>query len=470
MFTLVTLSGSPQTRHSFRLSIIKKSCLMSASRKSSALQCPALFIAAPHSGCGKTTITAAIARAYRLQGKVVRVFKTGPDYLDPQILSQASGEPVEQLDMWMAGEEYCQQMLFNAAKEADLILVEGVMGLFDGTPSSADLAERFGIPLALVMDVKGMAQTAGAMAVGLASYRPGLQFAGLIANGCASERHRELIEEALPESFPILATLAQDEQVSLPERHLGLVQAEEVADELDVRMNYGASLLKGQKVLDLPAAINFYPTEEQVQDAALKEKPLQGKMIAVAKDAAFSFIYDSNLRLLQQLGADYCFFSPLKDAELPEADGLWFPGGYPELHAKTLSENLSLANQIKAFHQSGKPILAECGGFLYCLDTLTDLDENTYPMLGLIGGEGAMRGKRGCQGMQTAPLPEGDIRGHAHHKSLSHNTPEPLAHGRRQRHPAPGEAIYRNKGLTATYLHLFFGSNPTAVAHLFSSK
>ncbi|WP_086479331.1 cobyrinate a,c-diamide synthase [Oceanospirillum sanctuarii] len=441
---------------------------MPSSHPDSAVQCPALFIAAPHSGCGKTTITAAIARAYRLQGKVVRVFKTGPDYLDPQILSQASGEPVEQLDMWMAGEDYCQQMLFNAAKEADLILVEGVMGLFDGTPSSADLAERFGIPLALVMDVKGMAQTAGAMAVGLAGYRPALQFAGLIANGCASERHRELIEEALPESFPILATLAQDEQMSLPERHLGLVQAEEVADELEVRMNYGASLLKGQKILDLPAAVNFYPTEEQVQDSALKEKPLQGKMIAVAKDAAFSFIYDSNLRLLQQLGADYCFFSPLKDTELPEADGLWFPGGYPELHAKTLSENLSLANQIKAFHQSGKPILAECGGFLYCLDTLTDLDENTYPMLGLIGGEGAMRGKRGCQGMQTAPLPEGDIRGHAHHKSLSHNTPEPLAHGRRQRHPAPGEAIYRDKGLTATYLHLFFGSNPTAVANLFS--
>lgn len=441
---------------------------MPSSRPDSAVQCPALFIAAPHSGCGKTTITAAIARAYRLQGKVVRVFKTGPDYLDPQILSQASGEPVEQLDMWMAGEDYCQQMLYNAAKEADLILVEGVMGLFDGTPSSADLAERFGIPLALVMDVKGMAQTAGAMAVGLANYRPALQFAGLIANGCASERHRELIEEALPEDFPILATLAQDEQMSLPERHLGLVQAEEVADELETRMNYGAELLKDQKILDLPAAVNFYPAEEQVQDPALKEKPLQGKMIAVAKDAAFSFIYDSNLRLLQQLGADYCFFSPLKDSELPEADGLWFPGGYPELHAKTLSENLSLANQIKAFHQSGKPILAECGGFLFCLDTLTDLDENTYPMLGLIGGEGAMRGKRGCQGMQTAPLPEGDIRGHAHHKSLSHNTPEPLAHGRRQRHPAPGEAIYRDKGLTATYLHLFFGSNPTAVANLFS--
>ncbi len=443
---------------------------MSSSSLNNAVPCPALFIAAPHSGCGKTTITAAIARAYRQQGKVVRVFKTGPDYLDPQILSQASGEPVEQLDMWMAGEDYCQQMLFTAAREADLILIEGVMGLFDGTPSSADLAERFGIPLALVMDVKGMAQTAGAMAVGLANYRPALQFAGLIANGCASERHRELIEEPLPESLPILATLAQDEQMSLPERHLGLVQAEEVSDELETRINVGAERLQGQRILDLPKAVNFYPAEDKTQASTLIQKPLKGKTIAVAKDAAFSFIYDSNLRLLQQLGADYCFFSPLKDTELPQADGLWLPGGYPELHADVLSQNSGLIAQIRHFHQSGKPILAECGGFLYCLDTLTDLDENTYPMLGLIGGEGAMRGKRGCQGMQTAPLPEGDIRGHAHHKSLSLNTPEPLAYSRRQRHPAPGEPIYRDKGLTATYLHLFFGSNPAAVADLFRGE
>jgi cobyrinic acid a,c-diamide synthase len=127
-----------------------------------------------------------------------------------------------------------------------------------------------------------------------------------------------------------------------------------------------------------------------------------------------------------------------------------------------------MVRSIQAFYQAEKPILAECGGFLYCLDTLTDLEENTYPMLGLLKGEGAMRGKRGCQGMQTAPLPEGDIRGHAHHRSLSANTPEPIAYGRRQRHSAPGESIFRSKGLTASYLHLFFGSNPSAVAALFN--
>ena len=172
--------------------------------------CPALFLTAPSSGEGKTTITAALARYFRDQGKVVRVFKTGPDYLDPQILAQASGQDVEQLDLWMAGENYCQQKLYEAAKTADLILVEGAMGMFDGEPSSADLAARFNIPVAIVMNVKGMAQTAAAIAMGLANYRSDISVAGLIANNCGTERHAQLIRDALPESLPLLATLARD--------------------------------------------------------------------------------------------------------------------------------------------------------------------------------------------------------------------------------------------------------------------
>ena len=191
--------------------------------------CPALFIAAPASGQGKTTVTAALARLLTRQGKVVRVFKTGPDYLDPQILQQASAQPVEQLDMWMAGEQYCQQKFYEAAKVADLILVEGAMGIFDGEPSSADLAARFNIPIAIVMDVKGMAQTAAAIAVGLANFRDDVEFAGLIANNCGTDRHRQLIADELPESLPLLANLPRSEEVALPERHLGLVQAHEVA-------------------------------------------------------------------------------------------------------------------------------------------------------------------------------------------------------------------------------------------------
>ena len=430
------------------------------------VSCPALFLSAPASGQGKTTICAALARMLRRQGKVVRVFKTGPDDLDPQILEQASGQPVEQIDLWMAGEAWCQNQFYLAAQVADLILIEGAMGMFDGEPSSADLAARFGVPVAIVIDVKGMAQTAAAIVKGLAEYRDDVEVVGLIANKCGTERHRQLIEDALPDNIPLLASLARSEAVALPERHLGLVQAAEVADELELRFEAGADWLEQAGVGDILQyckAVEFTAVE-------LPETPpslLSGQRVGVARDAAFSFIYESNLQLLRDLGAEVEFFSPLADASLPEVDSLWFPGGYPELHSAALAANQPLLAELREFHARRKPILAECGGLLYCLETLTDLDGEKFPMAGLMAGHGAMRGKRGCQGMQTAPLPEGEVRAHAHHRSRSEQTPEPIAFGRRQRHPAPGEAIYRDGNLTATYLHLFFPSNPTAIAQLF---
>jgi cobyrinic acid a,c-diamide synthase len=432
--------------------------------------CPALFIAAPSSGQGKTTVTAAIARLFTRQGKVVRVFKTGPDYLDPQILEQASGQPVEQLDMWMAGEAYCQQKLFEAAQMADLILVEGAMGLFDGEPSSADLAARFNIPVALLMDVKGMAQTAAAIAAGLVSFRDDFTVAGLLANNCGSERHAQLIRDALPDNLLLLAVLKRDPQVALPERHLGLVQASEVRDELELRLETGADWLEASGFSILPDVVEFKPEAGSDSSRKVLPKSLSGKVIGVAKDEAFSFIYDANLRLLQELGAEVTLFSPLHDSRLPSVDGLWLPGGYPELHTQKLAANQAMYEDIRAHFAEDKPILAECGGFLYCLETLTDLDEQQHTMLGLLSGHGAMRGKRGCQGMQTAALPEGEVRGHAHHRSRSFETDEPIGFGRRQRHPAPGEAIYRQRGLTASYLHLFFPSNPEVIATLFRGQ
>jgi cobyrinic acid a,c-diamide synthase len=428
--------------------------------------CKAVFLSAPASGQGKTTVTAALARLLTRHGKTVRIFKTGPDYLDPQVLEQASGQPVQQLDMWMAGEDWCQHQFYQAATVADIILVEGAMGLFDGTPSSADLAARFQIPVALIMDVKGMAQTVGALATGLANYRDDCRVIGLVANNCASERHRSLIEESLPESLPLITTLARSEQIALPERHLGLVQASEVRDELETRFEAAADSLDEKRVLawvDQLTEVAFQPAE-----IARVEQSLNGKTIAIAKDEAFSFIYDSNLQLLSDMGATLKFFSPLHDQQLPEADALWLPGGYPELHAQALAQNQAMLQQIRHFHQHKKPMLAECGGFLYCLQSLTDLQDQTYPMLGLLTGSGAMRGKRGCQGMQTAPLPEGHVRGHAHHRARSDVTESPLAHAIRQRHPAPGEAVYRQGSLTAGFLHLFFPSNPEAIAALFS--
>lgn len=428
--------------------------------------CPALFLSAPASGQGKTTITASLARLLKRHNKTVRIFKTGPDYLDPQILEQASGHPVEQLDLWMCGEAYCRQRLFLAAQEADLILIEGAMGMFDGDPSSADLAAFFNIPVAIIMDVKGMAQTAAALASGLANFRTDVQVAGLIANNCASARHRELIENALPDDLPLLLAITRNEQVTLPERHLGLVQAHEITQQLELCFDAGAEDLKQAGALHILNKVPVVKFSPQIKESI--PRLLEGKYIAVAKDAAFSFIYSANIKLLEEMGASINYFSPLYDQQLPSADALWLPGGYPELHAQALSENTPMLQAIQSFYASERPILAECGGFLYCLQTLTDLNDNTYPMAGILAGEATMRGKRGCQGMQSAPLPEGEITGHSHHRSRTSETPQAITYGKRSRHPAPGEPIYRAKGLTAGYLHLFFPSNPSAVAELFS--
>jgi len=428
--------------------------------------CPALFLTAPSSGQGKTTVTAILARWFSRQGKTVRIFKTGPDYLDPQILEQACGHPVEQLDLWMCGEAYCRQRLYLASQQADLILIEGAMGMYDGNPSSADLAATFGIPLALLMDVSGMAQTAAALAYGLAGYRDDIQVAGLIANRCGSDYHRNLIDAALPDTLPLLFALQRDEDISLPERHLGLVQASEITQQLEQKLNHGAdklAALNPDDFLQQCGVVEFQPQTQQQPPALLRNQ-----RIAIARDAAFSFIYRANLELLQQMGAELLFFSPLHDQQLPDADALWLPGGYPELHLEQLSQNQTMLDAIRDFFNANKPILAECGGFLYCLEQLQPLHGDGVRLLGLLTGEGIMRDRGGCQGMQTAPLPEGDIRGHSHHRSATRSSEQPLIFAKRARHPAPGEAIYRRKQLTAGYLHLFFPSNPQAVAQIFS--
>jgi len=428
--------------------------------------CPALIMAAPASGQGKTTITAAIATMLTRQGLVVRIFKVGPDYLDPKILTQASQQPVEALDMWMGGDDYCQDKLYQAAGEADLILIEGAMGIFDGTPSSADLAARFNIPIALVLDVKGMAQTAAAIAVGLANFRDDISFAGLIANRCGSERHASLIRDALPSTLPLLATLKRSDEVCLPERHLGLVQAEEMALELETILAAGADWIEESglaNLLEQLTPVAFEPVLNQ-QSAPI-EPLLAGKTIAIAKDAAFSFIYDANLRLLRELGADLAFFSPLNDQQIPRADAMWLPGGYPELHAEQLAQNSVMHQAMNVFSKT-KPVLAECGGLLYCLTALTSLEGQQYPMTGLLAGTGVMRERGGCQGMQTAMFPEGAVRGHSHHRSKAIDTPAPVGVGKRPYHPAPGEDIYRSGLVTASYIHLFFPSNPLAISQL----
>ena len=423
--------------------------------------CPALLISAPASGQGKTTFTAALARYHRNQGRNVRVFKTGPDFLDPMILEQASGHPVYQLDLWMVGEQACKQQLYQAAAEADLILIEGVMGLFDGTPSSADLAELFGIPVLALIDASAMAQTFGAIAHGLTHYRPSLPFAGVVANRVASEGHGEMLAESLPDSVNYFGALLRDENITLPERHLGLVQAEEVAD-LENRINQAAELIQQTKLTSLPEAVSFDPVEVQTTEPLLKNTK-----IGIARDAAFAFIYPANIDVLKEMGAELIFFSPLKDKAIPDVDAIWLPGGYPELHLDELENNKSMAESIQEYFEKDKPILAECGGMLYLMQSLTDKEGQQANMVGLLPGNAKMQNKLAGLGMQHDPLPEGDFTAHTFHHSTLEIDMQPIAHGLRQRGSNPGEAIYRSKALTASYLHLYFSSNPQAISKLF---
>lgn len=424
-------------------------------------QCPALLIAAPASGQGKTTVTAGLARLHRRQGKRVRVFKCGPDFLDPMVLAHASGSPVYQLDLWMVGVEESRRLLWEAAGEADLILIEGVMGLFDGTPSAADLARHFGIPIVAVVDGSAMAQTFGALAHGLASYQPDLPFAGVLANRVGSSRHGEILRDCLPSHIDWFGALPRSEAVSLPSRHLGLVQAQELAD-LDARLDAAADALAASANSELPTPVTFPPSQTEALPTLL-----QGVRIGVARDAAFAFIYQANLDLLEALGAELLYFSPLHDARLPAVDSLYLPGGYPELHLRALAGNRAMADAIRAHHQAGKPLLAECGGMLYLLDGLTDQAGGREAMLGLLSGEAKMQKRLAALALQAVELPEGCVRGHTFHHSSLDSTLQPLACGECPNYRRTAEAVYREGRLTASYIHFYLPSAPEAAAALF---
>ena len=422
--------------------------------------CPAVLIAAPASGQGKTTVTAALARLHRNLGRKVRVFKCGPDFLDPMILERASGAPVYQLDLWMIGAVESRRLLWEAAGEADLILIEGVMGLFDGTPSSADLARHFGVPVLAVIDGTAMAQTFGALALGLARYQADLPFAGVLANRVGSLRHAQLLEGSLTEGLRWYGGLSRERGIELPSRHLGLVQARELND-LDARLNAAAEALGASCDAALPPPVSFAEPEPQASAASLA-----GVRIGVARDEAFAFTYGANLDLLRNLGAQLEFFSPLHDRELPVVDSLYLPGGYPELHHHGLAANTPMCNAIRAHHTQGKPMLAECGGMLYLLDALTDVAGERAELLGLLPGEATMQKRLAALALQAVELPEGTLRGHTYHHSLTSTELQPIARGLSPNGGRGNEAVYRLGRLTASYVHFYFPSNPDAAAAL----
>ena len=425
------------------------------------VRCPALLVAAPASGQGKTTVTAALARWHRQAGRRVRVFKCGPDFLDPQILAVASGQPVFNLDLgMMAGEEVAWR-LADAARTSDLILVEGVMGLVDGRPSAADIAERFRLPILAVIDGSAMAQTFGALAHGLASYRPGLPFAGALANRVGSPGHGAMLAESLPAGMTWFGALPRNE-AALPERHLGLFTAREIPD-LDVRLDRLAAALGAATTLDLPAPVSF-------PDLVPPKPPrlLAGRRIAVARDAAFAFLYPANLETLSDLGAELRFFSPLAGDAVPECEALWLPGGYPELHGPALGANPGFFPSLRAHHEAGRPILAECGGMMSLFGAVVDGAGAVHPFAGLLPGRATLQPRLAALGLQRANFDQGVLTGHTFHYSRS-ETSCPVWRQAAYPDGRQGEAIYRSRGLTASYMHFYFPSSPAATAALFGA-
>ena len=424
------------------------------------VQCPALFVAGIASGQGKTTVTAALARFHTRHGRRVRVFKTGPDFLDPMILQAASGHTVENIDLWMVGRERSQALLYQAACAADLILIEGAMGLYDGNPSGADLAVAFGVPVAAVIDAGAMAETFGALAMGLKHYRA-TPFAGVVANRVASPGHRDMLLHSLPDDIPLIAAIGRS-ATPLPERHLGLVQASELPD-LRLRLDALVDLVEAGGFTSLPPPVSFMPS-------ACESLPprLSGLTVAVARDTAFSFIYPSNLATLTGMGAQIVFFSPLANETVPDAGALWLPGGYPELHGEELSGASRWLTSLRAFSAAGKPILAECGGMMVLAESLETADGHVHAMAGLLPGRTVMQKRLAALGMMGLALSKKSepIRGHAFHYSRFETTLEPWLRATRTRDQQPGEAVYRAGSITASYFHAYFASNPEAVAHL----
>jgi len=424
-----------------------------------------VLISAIASGQGKTTTTAALARKLVKLGKTVRVFKTGPDFIDPMMLERACGSAVHSLDLWMVGQADSEGMLARAAMDADVILIEGVMGLYDGNPSSADLARAFGVPVVAVLDASAMAQTVGALALGLRDFGP-VHLAGVIANRIASEGHAKMVAAAMRD-IPLLGSLHRQEE-ALPERHLGLVLPQEV-DRIEAIIDAMADSLElDMQAWDALPDTSFELHEHQAQHVLQTAGNLAGKTIAIARDAAFAFIYPANIECLIGLGAELVFFSPLADEAIPErADALYLPGGYPELHAETLTQANNWLASLHAAHAQGMPILAECGGMMAITEGLVDQQEQSWPMAGILTGKVIMQKRLAALGAQAWATAQGELRGHTFHYSRFETILAASSHTIKHSTQQHGEAIYRVGNVRASYFHAYFASNPSATAALF---
>jgi cobyrinic acid a,c-diamide synthase len=435
---------------------------------------PRLLIGGVSSGVGKTTFTLGLCRALARRGLEVRVFKCGPDYLDPTYHRAASGHAVHNLDSWLMSQAAISSTFVRNAGAVSLI--EGVMGLFDGasptdsTGSSAEISRILGAPVILVCDASGMARSVAALVHGFASFEPGVSLGGIVCNRVGSAGHLELLRRACalsPVSLPpVLGGLIKDAAPRFPERHLGLHSALELelepsiqawADQVERSCDVAALLALAESAPAL-TALDF---DREPKPAACR--------IAVARDAAFHFYYEANLRLLEAAGAELVPFSPLRDESLPDVDGVYIGGGYPELHAQELAANLQLLAQLRQMAAASKPIYAECGGLMYLARTLVTLDGNPHQLVGLIDGTVYMTDRLQALGyveVETqvpTPLGPSGTRFRGHQFRYSRFEPRAPANAYAMRIARTGAVLQEGHlapCVLASYVHAHWASNP----------
>jgi len=438
------------------------------------LTLPRLVVAGVASGVGKTTTTIALARAMAARGMRVALFKCGPDYLDPTYHARASGRPSHNLDGWLMGRGALLSTFARGAQDADIAIIEGVMGLFDGASptaeqgSTAEVAKWLGAPVVAVVDASGMARTIAAVGHGLATFDPELRLAGLICNRVGSKGHIELLRSAV-RCPPVLGGFPKDPELAFPERHLGLRTASEDTLPSKVLERWGAMAsewLAMDALLDIARSAGALP--ESPAEPAVVNAIERRCRIAVAHDDAFHFYYDDNLWRLEQLGATLIRFSPMRDLVLPDVDGVYLGGGYPELHADALTRNVGMRESLRAFAEKGGPIYAECGGLMYLARAIRTLDDTVHPMVGLFDGEAVMKPKLQALGyveVETqCPTLLGAaglrFRGHQFRYSELVGGHEPAAYSVRTRRS--GNALregWTTHNVVASYVHAHWASN-----------
>jgi len=432
-----------------------------------------LVVAGTGSGVGKTTVTLGLLEAYRRRGLVVQAFKVGPDFIDPGLHAMVTGRPSYNLDGWMCGRDAVLATVARHTGDADVAVVEGVMGCFDGADatgedgSTAQIAKWLGAPVVLVIDASGQSRSAAAVVAGFERFDPALTVAAVIANRVGGDVHGRWLAEAIEASchaVPIGAIPRADALV-LPERHLGLVTAAEGVLTSDFRAHLAGAV---ERHIDLDRLLTLATPSVGEVPVRIGAVPRRVRL-GVAHDVAFQFYYEENLALLREAGAELVFWSPLRD-EVPDVDGLYFGGGYPELHAPRLAGNVGALKTVRRLAEHGLPIYAECGGLMYLAEALEDLDGVAHPMVGLLPSTIRMRprsmtlGYREIRFSADAPLGRAGAaaRGHEFHYSTIAPVPAtvPRVWRLEGRHGGDRPEGYLIGHALMTYVHVHFASNP----------